>query len=215
MNRRRIVLVLVFVVLAGAGWWLWKMRAARAHGEGTFYGNVDIREVDLGFRVAGRIEKIFKDEGDTVKAGDVLAVLDAQPFQNQLDQAKANLASLTAVRDLKRHGYRPEEISQAEATMLERQATLENAEIELKRQKELLASRTASRKDFDNAEAQFRESRARFNSAQQNLRLLKAGFRAEEIAQAEADVARAEAAVHIAEKDLLTPRWWRPRPGSW
>jgi HlyD family secretion protein len=55
----------------------------------TIYGNVDIRQVDLGFRVFGKVKKLFFDEGDVVKPGDLLATLDPVPYQEDLGKSKA------------------------------------------------------------------------------------------------------------------------------
>ncbi len=58
----------------------------------VLYGNVDIREVDLGFRVFGKVQEVFFDEGDRVQEGDVLATLDPIPYEQQLLEATAQLA---------------------------------------------------------------------------------------------------------------------------
>ena len=55
------------------------------------YGNVDIREVDLGFRVFGRVKAVFFDEGDAVKPGDLLAELDPIPYEEAVWKAKAQV----------------------------------------------------------------------------------------------------------------------------
>ena len=213
MKRGRLIVIFAVLVTGAVGWSIWKSRSSNAGSVSTFYGNVDIRDVNLGFRVAGRVAKVCKDEGDAVKAGDILAVLDDEPFRTRLDQAKANLASLTAVRDMKRHGYRAEEISQVEAALAERGAALENARAELVRRKSLLASRAVSQQDYDSIEALYREANARYTSTQQNLNLLKAGYRVEEIAQAEADAAKAEAAMRTAETDLADATLVAPEEG--
>jgi HlyD family secretion protein len=57
----------------------------------TIYGNVDIRQVDLGFRVFGKVAKCFYDEGDEVKTGNLLSVLDNVPYEEDLMKAKAVL----------------------------------------------------------------------------------------------------------------------------
>lgn len=59
----------------------------------VLYGNIEIRQVDLGFRVAGRIQKMFFEEGDFIKKGDLLAILDNTPYVDVLHQAKANAAA--------------------------------------------------------------------------------------------------------------------------
>lgn len=56
----------------------------------VLYGNIEIRQVDLGFRVSGRIKKMFFEEGDLIKKGDLLAELDDTPYVDVLNQAKAN-----------------------------------------------------------------------------------------------------------------------------
>jgi HlyD family secretion protein len=211
--KRRLIVIIALVVIGGIAWSVWKSGSRDAGNGRTFYGNVDIREVNLGFRVAGRVAKVFKDEGDAVRAGDVIATLDDEPFRTRLEEAKANLASLSAVRDMKRNGFRAEEISQIEAALAERGAALENAQAELARRKSLLATRAVSQQDYDSVEALYREASARYNSTKQNLSLMKAGFRAEEIAQAEADAAKAEASLHAAETDLADATLIAPEDG--
>lgn len=55
----------------------------------TLFGNVDVRQVDLGFRVSGRVDKMFYEEGDWVKAGSLAGKLDKDPYEDQVRQAKA------------------------------------------------------------------------------------------------------------------------------
>jgi len=57
----------------------------------TLYGNVDIRQVDLGFRVFGKVAKLFYDEGDEISSGNLLALLDNVPYEEDLAKAKAFL----------------------------------------------------------------------------------------------------------------------------
>jgi HlyD family secretion protein len=57
----------------------------------TLYGNVDVRQVDLGFRADGRVTNMFFEEGDLVPKGTLMATLDKQPYLDQVRQARANL----------------------------------------------------------------------------------------------------------------------------
>lgn len=61
----------------------------RNKNELILYGNIEIRQVDLGFRVAGRIQKMLFEEGDILKKGDLIAVLDATPYVDMLNQTRA------------------------------------------------------------------------------------------------------------------------------
>ena len=60
----------------------------------TVFGNVDIRQVDLGFRVYGRVKELYFDEGDKVKTGQLLATLDDVPYLEQRDMAAAKVREM-------------------------------------------------------------------------------------------------------------------------
>ena len=67
MNRRRLIVIALIVVLAVAAFATrgFGLIPHRSDTELTLYGNVDIREVDMGFRVGGRIAGIGVEEGAT------------------------------------------------------------------------------------------------------------------------------------------------------
>ncbi|MCA8883447.1 MAG: secretion protein HlyD [Rhodobacteraceae bacterium] len=163
------------------------------------YGNVDIRTVDLGFRVGGRIADLPADEGDRVTAGQVLARLDPVPLDQALAAARAQVAAAQAARDKAVAGNRPQEIDQVRALVAQRQASLTQTELAYQRASRLVASSTISRSDLDIAEANYREAQAQLTSAEQALSLMQAGSRAEDIAAAAAALAAAEAAQAQAE----------------
>jgi HlyD family secretion protein len=202
MNRRALFAVLVLGGIAGGAWYYYRSMDRTADQALAFYGNVDIREVVLGFRVAGRIERMAFDEGDGVVAGQTLAALDRKPFMDNLalqtaaiDQAAANLEKLKA-------GSRPEEIEQARANVAARQAALENARGIYQRQQELEKRDYASRQAFENAAAQLRQAEAELKSAQEAEKLAVQGPRKEDIAAAAAALEAAKAQKQIAETAL-------------
>lgn len=82
-------LILVFLA-AGLGY-LYFYEEEKAHQREalTLYGNVDVRQVDLGFRVSGRVVAMPYEEGDFVEKGKLMAALDKQPYLDQARQAKA------------------------------------------------------------------------------------------------------------------------------
>lgn len=86
------------LILAGIAYLVypyWKREPENQH-ELTLYGNVDIRQVDLGFRVKGRVLSMPFQEGDYVAAGQLMAVLDKQPYEDQVREAQAHIASIQA-----------------------------------------------------------------------------------------------------------------------
>jgi len=200
--KKRIIIVIILLGVAGIGGWLYHKRQSGEESTLTLYGNVDIREVTLGFRVPGRLSKLQYDEGDRVRAGEVIASLDAEPYSNQVASVEAQVESLRARLKLRENGNRPEEIAQAKSLVHEREATAANAERLFKRAEELLATKAVSIQDRDNASASYREADARLKSARENLALLEAGFRVEDIAQAKADLAQAEATLATAQLQL-------------
>ena len=121
------IAVVLLLAAAAAGAYLW-FAGHRGETALTLSGNVDIREVNLSFRVAGRLARLTVDEGDRVRAGTVVGELDAEPFRNALADARANLAALEAHRALYRRGYRQEDIDQARANLAAREAAEHNAE---------------------------------------------------------------------------------------
>ncbi|WP_337391150.1 biotin/lipoyl-binding protein [Desulfovibrio sp.] len=73
MRQKILAAVLLVGVAVALGWYfLWD----RTQGSLVLYGNVEIRQVDVSFRVDGRIAQVLVDEGDSVRAGQELARLD-------------------------------------------------------------------------------------------------------------------------------------------
>jgi HlyD family secretion protein len=210
--RRRLIIAALAVVVAGAVAWWWLNRAP-ANGPLVLTGNVEVRQVNLGFKVAGRIKALKVDEGATIAEGQTLASLEKVYFEEniaqlkaQRDQAKAALAKLEA-------GNRTEEIAQAEAIVREREATVANAKVTFERAEQLLKRAVGTQKAFDDAQAAFREAEARLNSARQALRLMQAGSRVEDIEAARAQLAEREAALQVAERQLADAELTAPSPG--
>jgi len=200
--KRFVIILFLFVVGAG-GWYAWKSRVSSAQDvPAVFHGNVDIREVRLGFRVSGRLMEVLKDEGDQVKPGDVLAKLDDEPYRHSLSLAEAQVQAHKARLLELKNGNRIEEIEQVRKSLVAAEATEENARLFLQRQKQLVTMSATSQQDFDNAESSWRKALAQRDAAKANLDLLNAGTRAEQILQAEANLAAAEVSVAQAKTQL-------------
>src|SRR5208337_2913980 len=206
--------VLIALLVAGgvAGAWWYKTRHTGT-GELVLQGNVEVRQVNLGFKVSGRIETLNVDEGDRVRTGQVLASLEKIYFQDTLaqmrgqsDQAEANYAKLKA-------GNRPEEIAEAKALVSEREATLTNAKIIRNRAEALLKTPAGSQKTVDDATAAERQADASLNSAREALRLQEIGFRKEDIALAKAQLDERQANLKTVERQLTDADLIAPSDG--
>ena len=116
MKKPVVVILLIVILLAalGGGWWWYQSSRQQPL---TLYGNVDIRTVNMSFRVGGRLASLTVDEGDSIRAGQTLGELDRAPYENALLQAQANVSTAQAQYDLMMAGYRSEEIAQAAAAV--------------------------------------------------------------------------------------------------
>lgn len=213
---QRLKIILVLLVLAGigaAGYFYWQSRQTNS-AQLQISGNVDIREVSLAFRVSGRVQEVLVDEGDTIaQAGHLLAVLDIQPFQNTLNEAKANLGIAQANLDLLQTGNREEDIAQALAVLQAKQAQLKYAQQMLTRQRQLAGTGAVPSSVLDDAVAARDAASKEAEAARQSYEALKRGFRKEEIAQAQAQVALAQANVDAAQLQLTDTQLIAPSTG--
>ncbi len=194
MNRRVVIIVVVVMAAIAGGVYYWKQRAANdPQAAFTMWGNVDVHQVELGFRVSGRIAKLDVDEGDRVAPGSELAQLDRVPFETDVAAATAQVAMAQAQFDKATRGFRSEEIAQAAAAVRQREADLTNAKVTDERLKGLFPQGAVTRQDMDDADARLRESDAQLASAREQLALVTRGSRIEDIQMQEANLAAAKA----------------------
>jgi HlyD family secretion protein len=209
MKKRIALIALMLVVIAG-GWFGYQQWANQKQDPLKIQGDVDIRQVNLGFRVSGRIREMRFEEGDAIRAGDLIALLDEGPYQDQVNLAKAQLAQSEANLTKAINGPRPQEIDQARAQVAQAQANVENADLTFQRESELRKTNAISRQEFDNATAAKDANRAQLRAAQANLALLEAGSRQEDIdavrAQVQHDKSNLETAqLNLSDCQLLAP----------
>ena len=219
-NRRPFLYAVIAVVLlAGAGLAVSRILGSAAEVEvarpaleqGVSTGSVVLtaggyivahHPIDVSSKVVGKVAWVGVEKGDQVREGQVIVRLEDAEFVAQLKQAQANVAVLKArLRELET-GSRPQEIDAAKAAMDQAQANFQNADITLKRAKEMFRQEITSQSQLDAAQMQYDVTRNQLESARKNYELVKIGPRAEEIDYARAQVAQAEAAVEYAQTML-------------
>ena len=207
----------IFIPVAGvalaalAGTWACRSHGASEHP--TLFGNVDIREVNLAFRTGGRVTDIKVDEGSRVHAGDLIATLDPEPLQNAVANAEAAVAAIGAHAAMLHQGYRSEDVAQAKARLDLAQAALKDADQQLVRQQAMAPSGAAPQRTLDNAQSQRDQAAAQVRVAEQSLRELSAGYRKEEIAEADGQLAQAKANLETARLNLRDATLTAPSDG--
>jgi len=182
----------------------------------TASGNVEATEVQVAPEVGGRIVELRVDEGDRVKAGDVIATLDTKDIELQIDRARAERAAAVAQLRLLEAGARAEDVRQAEAQVVAATSEIAaidveigNAQTDLDRFEALLSANAGSQKQRDDAKARTDLARERKRSAEERVRVarasldrVRAGARQEELEGARARVATVDAQLAVLEKGL-------------
>ncbi|HDY9246684.1 TPA: HlyD family secretion protein [Klebsiella pneumoniae] len=168
MKKPVVVILLIVILLAalGGGWWWYQSSRQQPL---NLYGNVDIRTVNMSFRVGGRLASLTVDEGDSIRAGQTLGELDRAPYENALLQAQANVSTAQAQYDLMMAGYRAEEIAQAAAAVKQAQAAYDYAQNFYQRQLGLRASSAISANDLENARSSRDQAQAALAQAKLDL----------------------------------------------
>ena len=96
MKKKIIALVLILLVI-GIVLFV-KSKNKPNLNELTLYGNIEIRQVDLSFQVSGLISKLLKEEGDTVKKGELIATIDEQDYNANYKRAEAEVEKTLALQ---------------------------------------------------------------------------------------------------------------------
>jgi HlyD family secretion protein len=191
-----------------------------------YSGTVETREIQVGSKIGGRVIAVPVEEGDAVKAGQLLVRFECDELRAQHGQAVAAVQQAQADLQRMELGNRPEEIEQAEAAVRAQQAALEaaengprqqeiqqaqadyaaanadavNAEVNFHRMESLVAKEEIARQQFDDARNKRDSTAERAESARQRWALLQAGTRSEDLRAARARYQQAEAAAVLARK---------------
>lgn len=98
--KKRLIALIVIILIIGLGCGLYFTLRKKANpNELTLYGNIEIRQVDLSFQVSGQILKMLKEEGDSVKSGELVAVLDDKDYKSNLDKSSAEVKRTLALKN--------------------------------------------------------------------------------------------------------------------
>lgn len=214
MSKRAIFFVVLVAIAAGAVVSIKPWQAEQSTPPLVLYGNVDVRELQLAFRVSGRISEMLLDEGDRVAPGDLVATLDDQPLRDAYAVSEARVVEARARLDALLSGSRKQEVGQARAMVREAEAAARKAQQDLDRQNQLLPAGVSSQRQVDAAAAAHKQAVARVVASRETLALLVEGPRAEDIAAAEAAVTAAEALLAQVQTQLDDTRLFAPSAGT-
>jgi HlyD family secretion protein len=206
MTRRALLVVAgAATVLIGAAIW-WQGPLASVLGFGTersrYLGYVEGETSLIAPPTAGRLVERPVERGQQVKKGDRLYVIDPVLAEAEVARTEGALAESKARYENLLTGKRQEEKDVTTMQRRETEAALAQAEIELKRQTELVAKGYSTRKDYDQAESMARQLRSRAASLGAQERVNELPARPDEIAAAKALVEQNQANLDQAKKRL-------------
>lgn len=193
--------ILIIIVVIAIIFVLWQQLKTDGYGSDFTSGNgrIEATEINISAKLAGRIEKINVDEGDFVKAGQPLVVMQTDTLQAQLNEAQAQLqqaksseTSAKAQVELKKS----DKVA-ALASVSQRESDLDIASKHLQRTTTLYKKGALSIQQFDDDTAQFNSAKAALDSAKSQVTAADAA-----IAVAEAGVDSAQSAISVAQANI-------------
>ena len=211
--RRYLLGILVIAAIAGLFVYLLTREKEGGNPYLKVSGNIETTEVDVGFKIPGRIVSISVQEGDWVEKEKVLAKLDDEDLRQRFELAQATLRSAQARLTKLLTGSRPEEIREAEASFQQAQFDFVNKEAHYERMKVLFEKGVIPKETLDNVETGFKVARATMQRAKENYQLVKKGPRNEDIEDAKAQVEQAQASLRLTETQLSYTVLHSPIPG--
>jgi HlyD family secretion protein len=219
LSNRKKLAVVVAVVLAGIliFWWF-RGGSDSVNQPIRVSGNIEVTDAELSFKIPGRVEARRVDEGQTVREGQTVALLDSKELTQEVNRTKAEVEAARAALAKLEAGSRPEEISEAQAAASQAQARLQELENgsrpqevaaaeaayqsaradakrladDLDRYSGLYKKQLVSTQQYEAARTASQMADARERQAKEQLDLMKEGPRKEEIAQARDAYSRAE-----------------------
>ena len=163
--------------------------------EEVIQGQMEVNEYKVSSKVPGRIMEIRVKEGDYVKAGDTLVIIDAPEVMAKQTQAESAQNAASAMDEMAKAGARQEQIRGAFEVLQQAKAGLEIAEKSYHRVQRLFDEGVMSEQKRDEAYANYKAMEAQVKAAQSQYDMARNGARREEKLAAAAQVQRAKGAV--------------------
>jgi HlyD family secretion protein len=205
--KRFVILALFVVLIILAGFLVYRTQLKNSSGQMWYSGTIDAHESNLAFQTPGRIATILFDEGQSVKAGDVIAELEPSEYDSKVLQAISNVdRSSKAVQQIKAvlgiyEKSLPEDVKQSEAALKIATQTYENTRINDKRYEELYSRSVVTQKERDDVRLATDNSRSRMSQAQSALAASKSNLGKIEATKKDMEQAEAQLELALAQLD--------------
>ncbi len=140
--------------------------------------------VSFAPKVTGRILKIYVEEGQTVKAGDTLAMLDVPEVSAKIAQAKGATAAAAAQAQMAKNGATADQLRQLRAKQKGLAEQYEYAQKSFKRAQNMYKDSLLSPQNYDEAFAKLQGAKAQYDAVNAELHDVEIGTRLEKIEMA-------------------------------
>jgi HlyD family secretion protein len=199
---RKIFISVFLFILAVAAISIYMYKKDSKNEDLLFYGNIDTRTVNLGFRFLGKVDKINKDEGESVAKGEILASLDSKNLQNNIAEARAKLNAEKIKLNKLKNGFREEDINEAKGEFEAAAANLKLLEDMFKRQETLFEKNATSKEAYLNSKYRYEAAVGTADKAEAFYNLRMKGYQDEDIKAQSALVTSLEASLKSVLQDL-------------
>lgn len=179
------------------------LKEAGAPASITVNGQVEAaKKVTLAFQVHGKLASLDVKPGERVQSGDVVARLDPDEFQDNLDAAESALQSAQSKLKAMEEGARPETIAALKSQLSSAKATLEDARDQHERYKKLYSEEVVAKATLEQYETEWKQARAAVGVAEQKLDEARHGARKEDVKAMEANIRELTARLDQAQTQL-------------
>lgn len=195
-KSKKPMLIAAIIVVAAIifGYYYWQMSLMYVKTDDS---RVDGSIVNVSPKIGGKIKEIKVKEGDVVKAGQVIAVLDSQELQDQVLQSEAEVLSSVAKLQELQNGNRPQQIKAAQAQAQVAAVNMKNSQKDYQRYQELFRQGAVASQTLDTARAAYEAAAAQYQAAEQQVSLLQAGSRSEDVRAQQAEVTQNQALLNL------------------
>lgn len=189
MKKKIIPIVLLVAAVAGGfAYYFVNRHSHKSDLTLKISGNIEAHESAVGFKVPGRLVELPIEEGQPVKAGDLLAKLDQTDYRQQVEIDDATVKHREAELKLSLSGSRTQEKRSAEQAVADTQAALELSRSDARRYQALFEKDEVSAQVRDTYATNLKRALASYERARQNLDMVNEGVRKEQIAINQASV---------------------------
>jgi len=152
----------------------------KAQKENIIQGKIEKEQIAVVSKIPGKILKIFVKEGDIVRKGDTLAILDIPEVDAKKSQAEGAVTSAKAQYKMAVKGATENQIKQLEAKKMGLKEQYEFAQKSIKRLTNMLKDSLISQQTYDETFAKYQGAQAQYNAVIAELDDAKKGARIEQ-----------------------------------